>query len=268
VGGLGGLAFAFARWRRRSPAGISDDDRAVVAAAGDGGSDEELAFLLRSIDDLDRERAAGDLAEDDWAALRDDYVARAAARLRAVPVAATAARPRPWLKPAAAVAAVAGLAAGSGVLVARSSGTRLPNQPAAGGITETGPSGRLAQARALIGERKVLDAIKVYDQVLATDPRNAEALAYRGWLVRLTGKASNDPALIDKGLSFVERAVVADPSYPDARFFKGEILLRDKGDAAGAIPEFRAFLASNAAPDMATLVEGELRAALEAAGQS
>jgi tetratricopeptide (TPR) repeat protein len=172
------------------------------------------------------------------------------------------------VKPALAVLGVAAVATVAGVLVARSAGERLPNQPAAGGIADTGPSGRLAQARALIGERKVLDAIKLYDQVIADDPTNAEALAYRGWLVRLTGKASNDPTLVDKGLAFIERAVSADPTYPDARFFKGEILLRDKGDPAGAIPEFRAFLASRGAPDMAPLVQGELEAALAAAGQA
>jgi hypothetical protein len=29
-----------------------------------------------------------------------------------------------------------------------------------------------------------LDAIKLYDQVLKVDPRQPEALAYRGWLLR------------------------------------------------------------------------------------
>ncbi|MEY2426529.1 MAG: hypothetical protein QOI61_2101, partial [Actinomycetota bacterium] len=44
----------------------------------------ERDFLLRSIADLDAEQEAGDLATDDFAALRDDYVARAAAVLRAL----------------------------------------------------------------------------------------------------------------------------------------------------------------------------------------
>lgn len=44
--------------------------------------EDRRAFLLRSLADLDAERAAGDLDEDDYVALRDHYTARAAAILR------------------------------------------------------------------------------------------------------------------------------------------------------------------------------------------
>ena len=44
--------------------------------------EEERAFLLRSLDDLDRERDAGDLDEHDYVKLRDGYTARATAVLR------------------------------------------------------------------------------------------------------------------------------------------------------------------------------------------
>lgn len=271
-----GLVFAFVRWRKNPTRRVTDEERALVAGAAP--STEELAFLKGSLVDLEQERAVGDIDEHDYAELRDDYTARAVALLQPpAPVAAPAvvsarARAAPqrrrWVKPAAWTALVAALAAVAGLLVAHTAGERVPGQAAAGSITATGPSDQLAQARALVGQRKVLEAIKVYDKVIAEDPKNAEALAYRGWLVRLTGKASNDTGLIDRGLEYVNRAVAADPSYPDAHFFKGEILLRDKADAAGAIPEFRAFLASNAPQDMATLVQGELQAALQATGQA
>lgn len=159
--------------------------------------------------------------------------------------------------------AVAACAVAAGLLVAGSAGDRLPGDPAAGSITPTGPSGDLARARALVGEGKAAEAIKLYDEVIAEDPQNAEALAYRGWLVRLTGRQVGDAALIDKGLAFVERAVAADPRYPDARFFKGMILFEDKDDPAAAIPEFRAFLGSNPPAEMVPLVEDVLRRALE-----
>ncbi|HEX2039612.1 MAG TPA: cytochrome c-type biogenesis protein CcmH [Acidimicrobiales bacterium] len=160
--------------------------------------------------------------------------------------------------------AVGACAVAAGLFVAGSAGERLPGDPASGSITQTGPSADLARARALIGQGKAADAIKVYDDVIAADPGNAEALAYRGWLVRLVGKRTNDPALIDKGLAFVERAVAADPRYPDARFFKGMILFEDKQDPAGAVPEFRAFLGSNPPTEMVPMVEGVLKQALEA----
>lgn len=159
--------------------------------------------------------------------------------------------------------AVGAAAVTAGLLVSSSLGERLPGQPASGSITATGPSEDLARARALIGRGKPADAIKVYDGVIAADPRNAEALAYRGWLVRLAGRQAKDTALVDKGLEYVERAVAADPRYPDARFFKGMILFEDKDDPAAAVPEFRAFLGSNPPSEMVPMVEDVLRRALE-----
>jgi tetratricopeptide (TPR) repeat protein len=160
------------------------------------------------------------------------------------------------------VVALAGLA---GVAVARTAGERVPGQAAAGSITDTGPGEKLSRAAALAGQGDVLGAIKLYDEVIAIDPGNAQALAYRGWLVRLAGRAGGDNALIDKGLSFIERAIAADPGYPDAHFFKGEILLRDKSQPAAAIPEFQAFLNGGGDASMASLVQQELAAAQEGA---
>ena len=46
--------------------------------------EEERRFLLDSIRDIERERAAGDVEEHDFTVLRDGYVARAAAVLREI----------------------------------------------------------------------------------------------------------------------------------------------------------------------------------------
>ena len=46
--------------------------------------DDERSFLLDSLEDLERERAAGDLSEADYAVLRDRYTRRAAEVLRAL----------------------------------------------------------------------------------------------------------------------------------------------------------------------------------------
>ena len=46
--------------------------------------DDERAFLLRSLEDLEREHDAGDLSERDYAVLRDRYTAHAAAVLRSL----------------------------------------------------------------------------------------------------------------------------------------------------------------------------------------
>jgi tetratricopeptide (TPR) repeat protein len=238
---------------------------------------EEKEFLLRSLDDLEREWAAGDLDDHDYRTLKDDYTARAAAVLRAiddgaaprsapapVPVAPPA---RNRMRPALWVLGVVAVAACAGLLVARTSGERLPGQPSAGSITPTGPSQKLTTAQGLIAQGKAAEAIKVYDEVIAADPRNPEALTYRGWLVRLVGRETGDAALIDKGLDFLNRAIEADPRYADAHVFKGLILLQDKNDPAGAIPELRAFLGLDPPPGMVPMVEGALKQALAATGQ-
>ena len=222
---------------------------------------EELTFLRRSLDDLDREWAAGDLSDDDYRVLKERYQARLATAHAAPSPTPQATPSRRWM---AWTALVVAIAVAAGALVAGTAGERLPGRPGSGNITATGPSEDLAKARALIGEGNVIEAIKVYDGVIATDPRNAEALAYRGWLVRLAAKTAGDPALVDRGLEFVNRAIAADPSYPDAHFFKGMILFQDKNDPAGAVPEFRAFLGLNPPPDMIGVVEDVLRRALAA----
>jgi tetratricopeptide (TPR) repeat protein len=251
--------------------------------------EEDRDHLLASLDDLERERQAGDLEEADYLALKEDYTARAAAVLRALegipdrgadasgaPEPAEDARPatvtvvstsrRSRWRPVLVGVTLLGLAAGAGAVVARSAGERLPGDAATGSIEATGPAGGvaddLARARDLIGEGKTLDAIKVYDAVLGTDPMQPEALAYRGWLLRLAGRAAQNTALIDKGMEYIERAVAADPTYPDAHFFRAFVLYQDRHDPAGAVPELRTFLAGNPPKEMVPVVEDLLRRAL------
>jgi tetratricopeptide (TPR) repeat protein len=150
-----------------------------------------------------------------------------------------------------AVGAVAGFALAS-ALGSRSSGDALS------GSLPTSTADRLQRAAELMGDGEAVEAVKVYDQILEKDPEQPVALAYRGWIVRLAG-------LKDEGLSYVDRAIASDPTYPDAHFFRGMMLWQDKGDPAGAVDEFRLFLANNPPQAMVSLVEDALtRAAAEA----
>lgn len=182
--------------------------------------------------------------------------------IRSQPPAARGAPGRRWVRPALTVAAVLALAGLAGTLMARSAGERLPGEAATGSLTSTGASSDLQRARLLIGEGKTLEAIKTFDKVLREDPLQPEALAYRGWLLRLAGRAGGDRSLIDSGMAFIERAVAADPTYPDAHFFRGIILYQDRRDPAGAVAEFRAFLANDPPEAMVPVVEDSLRRAL------
>lgn len=234
--------------------------------------EEERDFLLRSLQDLERERAAGDIDDEDYRALRDDYTARAAAVIRRLTVGeaeagkeAPAAAPRrsPWRALAVAVS-VAALAVGAGLAVARSSGERLAGEQVSGSIRRT--SGDLvSQALAEFQAGRAVAALRLLDRAIAADPNNAPALAYRGWLLRLAGSQSGRTELIDEGLRYIDRAIAADPTYPDAHFFKGMVLFADRNDPAGAIREFEAFLANDPPPDQVGPVTEILQRAREAA---
>jgi tetratricopeptide (TPR) repeat protein len=122
----------------------------------------------------------------------------------------------------------------------------------------------VAEALSLETQGKAVDALKVYDDILGQDPGNVEALTYRGWLLKRAG-------LPDQALESLDRAVAADPTFPDAHFFRGMVLYQDKDDPAGAVTEFQAFLADNPPADYVAqvqqvLAQAEAAAAAKAAG--
>lgn len=245
--------------------------------------EEERDSLLAALEALDGELADGDIEPAEYDALKDDYTARAAAVIRAIEAvgpgpsgAAAESRPEEDASRAAShgrkrarlgvgILAAVAMVAVAGVLVSRSADQRRPGEAATGEIAATGPTTQVAadlqRARQLTGEGQTLAAIKLYDEILVRDPRQPEALAYRGWLVRLAGRQAGNPQLMDNGLEYLNQAVAADPRYPDAHFFRGLMLYQDKGDAAAAIPELRAFLAAGPPPEMVGLVEDVLRRA-------
>jgi tetratricopeptide (TPR) repeat protein len=230
--------------------------------------EEERDFLLGSLQDLEREHEAGELSERDYQALHADYTARAAVVLRAL----ESGRSRPARKGSNAVPTVKTrrplivtlgvvllVAAVAGGAVATFSSTREPGAPMTGSLPDT-PSGRMQQALQLESEGQAAEALKIYDELIKADPRNIAALAYRGWLLKRAG-------LPDQALDSLDRAIAVDPRFPDAHFFRGMVLYQDRKDPAGAVTEFRLFLANNPPPEMIPLVEDVLRRAMADAGQ-
>ena len=222
--------------------------------------EEERAFLLRSIVDLDAEYAAGDLDEADYRTLRDDYVARAAALLRSVSTSAhppdTSAHRRggAWRR-VAIVAAVLAAAVGAGVAVATTAGERVGDAQATGSLPEASTD-RIARAQLLVRQGEILEAIKVYDDLLADDPENPVALAERGWLISRV-----DASLVDRGLQSIDAALEVDPAFAEAHFFRGMILLQHKNDAAGAAAAFESALAADPPADVRSAIEAALEQA-------
>ncbi|HVL04758.1 MAG TPA: tetratricopeptide repeat protein [Acidimicrobiales bacterium] len=230
--------------------------------------EEERDFLLASLQDLERERAAGELSERDYQSLHADYTARAAVVLRALergtraqPPRGSNSRPpvktkRPLIVTLGVIVLVAAVAGGA---VATFSGERQPGAPMTGSLPET-PTGRLQQALQLESTGKAADALKIYDELIRENPRDVAALSYRGWLLKRAG-------LPDQAMASLDAAIAVDPRFPDAHFFKGMVLYQDRKDPAAAVVEFRLFMSNNPPREMVPLVEDVLRRAMADAGQ-
>ena len=187
-----------------------------------GELEEERSFLLRSITDLDREHAAGDVDDSDYAALRDGYTARAATVLRAIeqgsPAMPASGRRRPRVL-AAWIVGVVAVASLSGWLVAQWSGQRRPGQEITGGQPVDAVTAKLADARAAMGSGDYGSAAQGFRAVLDIDPRNAEATTYTAWLLALSASgvdAETQALAVSQSQQLFQRVIADQPEYADA----------------------------------------------------
>ena len=149
--------------------------------------EEERTFLLRSLVDLEREHAVGDVDDVDYHELREGYTVRAAAALRAIDDGRSTlpAKPTPNWKRRGLVAG--GLIASVALVwwaLATWSAERKPGQEISGFDPRSEQQQLMAQARA-IQFQSPGEASALYAQVLDKEPDNVEALTYRGWTLAL-----------------------------------------------------------------------------------
>lgn len=234
--------------------------------------EDERDFLLRSIEDLDSELAVGDITGDDYLALRDSYMARAANVIRALadspglhephPMAvgapddvhrlvdermvqspASATRRRPWLV----WVALAMFAAAAVVLVGAALGVRLPGETATGNVSLSKAQEvqrTVAQAESLEASGQAAQALELYRQVLAQDATQEQALAESGWLEYEAGIQDANGTLLSKGQQDEQTAERSDPGAYAPHLYLGSMLLVES-QAAAAATEFGRFLASS-----------------------
>ncbi len=233
----------------------------TVDADGHGALEEERAFLLRSLADLEREYAAGDVDEADYRELKDGYTVRAARVLRevaSVPPDVTADRRRRWRRRLAAGLVVAVSIGVVWWVLAASSAERLPGQQISGLDPRSERQVLLAQARDLQFEQPVA-AADLYALVLEDEPDDAEALAYRGWTLALSTRSVDDGAVVVERLreavESLARAIEVDPEYADPYCFLGIVQFRFLGEAESALPFVDRCLAAGPPADVRQLVE-------------
>jgi tetratricopeptide (TPR) repeat protein len=221
--------------------------------------EEERDFLLRSLDQLEAERAAGELDEDDYRNLKDGYTARAAEVLRSLDEDREARRAAPaaprWRRPVALLLGAA-LAAGSGLAVAAMAGSRDPGETVTGGGGPTAVRSRLAEA-ASVAREDPAGALEIYDEVIAGDAANVEAWAERGLLLASLSVGLERPALLDEARRSVDRALELDPDDPRTRFYLGLVELFT-GDRPAATEAFESALAADPPPTLRRAIEARL----------
>jgi tetratricopeptide (TPR) repeat protein len=217
--------------------------------------EEDLAFVRRSIADLDNERAVGDLAEDDFTELRARYDRRLAAltedvaeQKAALPTAKPKGLSRSVLTPLAVVA----LALGVGLIVARSAGLRLPTDGVTGGNVRDANQ-LLVEARSALGPDRP-GALKRFREVLETQPDNAEARTYAAWITRLDTRDAVTAGKLDavtarpifEGVDReFDQAASAQRDLADPHCFQAVLRFRDLDDPIRSREAYDACLSTN-----------------------
>jgi len=270
--GLPALAFALWPLLRRGGASrilpLPQDPREQLL--------EEKRAAYRALRELEFEHDAGHLSDDDYAALRERYEARAAEILAALDL--LGARPEPpaprpevagarvpWTRRPATIAVGAAALLGFGVALGLGTawyaapdgsagmpalGARPPERPAdtppaaapslanapRGPVTPEMVAGMLEAARASLGAGRYGEAIAAYQAVLKRDHRNVDALTHLGLILGLGGHA-------DVALETFNRVLQIDPNYPPALLYRGQVLYELKRDWAGAARSWDKFLA-------------------------
>ena len=237
----------------------------------------ERDFLLKSLDDLELERASGGIDDESYAALHDDYTARTAATIRAlrdgVDARATRAKAPPSRRRVGAVAAIVVFAVLAGVALAGAVGVRLPGQTSSGNSPESSESSaaeavgrritalqkqvnanpddydlRLSLADAYAANNDLVTALEQWDAAVTIDPNRPEAHAQLGRALYLVSQQLPDRTAqaqyVAEARAAFDKAIAVGPGYIDAYFFRG-VLLGAIGELERAQADLQTYLSQS-----------------------
>ena len=205
--GLIWLGFGFARWRRAGPALA----RPAPSDAGEAaGAQQQVLFELAPV--------------GAHAGLPAPRVSSGSGTRKTA---------RTWSGRLSLVAGTAlVLAAAALWLLDRSATPRLPGETITGGQDGTGAA--LQQASALATTDPAA-ALAVYDEVLASQPDQPEALTDEGWIYAQGG-------FVDQAMARLDKAEKVDPSYDAAHLYRALVLLDDEDRPGPAAAELKSYL--------------------------
>ena len=224
--------------------------------------EEQRRFLLNSIRDIEREHEVGDVGDDDYRALHDGYVARAAAVMREIDDGRSSLlpqRPTRWVRRIGTIGGTFAVAVALGLFVANSAGQRLPGQGLTGGQPADEVAIQLAEGRRLMGtDTGTAGARVAFERVLEIEPGNAEAATYSSYLLVIDGQKTGDQEGVRAGIAGLEAAALLDETYGDPHCLlavsAGTFL--DPIDEAMVTTQGALCLALNPPQDMVPMIEG------------
>lgn len=227
--------------------------------------EEERRFLLRSLQDLEREHEAGDVDDVDYRTLKDGYTVRAAAVLRQIDDgrrALPAKPPRRWGRLAIVVTAVAVVAVGIGFALAQAWGERGTGQEITGATPGDDVRVQLASARAAMNRFDFARANELFFSVVEAERErgvdNPEALTYYGWTLALGSRNNPDAESaerqIEVALIALDTAIGMDPEYADPYCFIAIVEANFRDDPAAAVPFLDECESRNPPADIKTLL--------------
>ncbi len=225
---------------------LTDDQLAAL--------ETEREFLLKSLDDLERERADGGIDEGTYTTLHSDYTARAAEVLRALRSGRDDRPKRPPIpaqRRALFIALAVVFAAGAAFALAESAGTRAPGQTITGNsappstVSGTIPDtfqGHMDAGLRFEAESNFNLAANQFLAASKKDRKRPEPLGELGWLLTQQIGASGDTELVDTAQQYLDRALALDPHYLNGILYKGVLLLAVRNDPGQAVPLLREYL--------------------------
>ena len=262
---------------------MTDENTDVV---GPEALEDEREFLLRSLDDLDSELLAGNIDLDTYRVLHDDYTARAAAVIKTIADGVERDLPTGARAPArlrfVTIGGVVVFAVLAAFLLAHSAGQRRAGQTITGNSQIGGSSpttaavsvadaianakaaaaaqpksytARINYARTLLAAGQQYYSIAVQEYIVATklDPKQAEPVAYTGWLTTLFAasdtNATEQRQLFAAAGDTLDRAIRLDPTYPPSYVFKGLLLSRYENKLCEGATQLEEYLARAPATD-------------------
>jgi hypothetical protein len=224
---------------------LTSDQRAELEA--------EREFLVRSLDDLDAERAEGAMDETTYATLHSDYTARTATVLRTLESGTAPETPKappiPKGRRFLVVGAIIVFAGVAAFALTRSSGTRASGGLPSGGVTTptVAPNsyeGHLAAAERFRAEDIPDQATKEYLAAARLRPQSAEPLTDLAemLLTRYANGLDNNPELVTEAGTLIDHALRLEPNYAQAYLYRGIVARAQNKPVAQSIADFKHYL--------------------------